>query len=96
MSYELDQLLGTYADWIAWLKEKEANLEGQLARMRGKPDGRPETGDGSPPPAACEDSLDTPSDEVRPAIETPSEDAPPSPVPRPPSVAESDNDDDWL
>ncbi len=34
----LDQLMGVYADWIAWLREKERSLENQLVKMRGKPD----------------------------------------------------------
>lgn len=36
MNYDLDQLMGVYADWIAWLREKERSLESQLAKMRSK------------------------------------------------------------
>ncbi len=35
-NYDLDQLMGTYADWVAWLKEKEASLEKQLAKLKGQ------------------------------------------------------------
>ena len=58
-NYDMDTLLGTYADWIAWLKAKEASLAGQLARMRGKPDGRPETEDGNPTPEASSSPRET-------------------------------------
>lgn len=41
--YDLDKLMGAYADWIAWLKEKEASLERQLTKMKGNADGGQET-----------------------------------------------------
>ena len=93
MNYELDQLLGTYADWIAWLKEKESSLEGQLARMRGKAaESREQLAGGGKPEAVSE----------VPAGEMPfeAEDTPSPPAitdnEAHPSVAEDDEEDDWL
>ena len=107
MSYELDQLLGTYADWIAWLKEKEASLEAQLARMKGK-SGEQEAESGKRAPVVSIDEVEPVLDESLPETEDPGAELNPSPVPvagddtprssvsHPPSGAESDDDDDWL
>lgn len=110
INYDLDQLMGAYADWIAWLKEKETSLAGQLSRMRGKADRRRGTGDGEFTPAESSEissegaeTISFPSDNLA------DENVPPSSVPSPPpedtgtspSVVDSippgeDDTDDWL
>jgi hypothetical protein len=86
-NYDMDQLMGTYADWIAWLKEKEASLEGQLARMKGKEQAAP---------------VEVAAAEVAPVTEAPAaaaESEPPADIPAPGATdddAADANDDDWL
>jgi len=94
-NYDMDALMSTYADWITYLKEKEASLEGQLARMKGKEKA-------SAPTKAAEPS----TDEVEPitvAPETPevipTEAETESPVAKTAPVetsAEDAEEDDWL
>ena len=85
MNYDLDELMGTYADWIAWLKEKEASLKGQLAKMKGKGE--------SDVHGVENGERDALVEEVQSAAE---ESPSPVPTPSPQSTLEDDDSDDWL
>ena len=107
-NYDMDTLLGTYADWVAWLKEKETNLEGQLARMKGKEqaatpaEAETEAAEGAPVTVAptteqVEPATDAPAQPVAPATEAPAVvPAEAEAEAATPAPVETDEDDDWL
>jgi hypothetical protein len=92
-NYDMDQLMGTYADWIAWLKEKQASLAGQLSRMKGQEKEAASSEPGVPVVAEAQPALESPAaavEELPTAKETP--ETPPAPV----AAAEEADSEDWL
>ncbi len=88
MSIGLDSegLLGIYADWIAFLREKKGALEGQLTKLQAKGGGKdkpvPVASPGEPPSAAPQEALPDLPEEEAPAwlFQAPPSEGSPAPV----------------
>ncbi len=102
MSIGLDSegLLGIYADWIAFLREKKGQFEGQLTKLQAKGGGKdkpvpPVAPPGEPPSAPLQEAPVAPEGEA-PAwlFQAPPSEGSPAPVV--PDLAAEEETDAWM